>query len=91
MSRPFGVAMLIAGYDVDKGPQLFFSDPSGEFILYLIQIQCCEIYRLYCSVGTYLEYKGKAIGSGSEGAQITLQVNGVYVCCSSMCQQPNPI
>jgi len=36
MSRPFGVAMLIAGYDVDKGPQLFFSDPSGEFILYLI-------------------------------------------------------
>ena len=24
-------------------------------------------------VGTYLEYKGKAIGSGSEGAQITLQ------------------
>lgn len=51
MSRPFGVAMLIAGYDADKGPQLFFSDPSG----------------------TYLEYKGKAIGSGSEGAQITLQ------------------
>ncbi len=26
MSRPFGVALLIAGYD-DKGPQLFFSDP----------------------------------------------------------------
>lgn len=51
MSRPFGVAMLIAGYDADKGPQLFFSDPSG----------------------TFLEYKGKAIGSGSEGAQITLQ------------------
>lgn len=51
MSRPFGVAMLIAGYDSEKGPQLFFSDPSG----------------------TYLEYKGKTIGSGSEGAQITLQ------------------
>ena len=52
MSRPFGVSMLIAGYDEDKGAQLFFSDPSG----------------------TLLEYKGKAIGSGSEGAQITLQV-----------------
>jgi len=42
---------VFAGYDQDKGPQLFFSDPSG----------------------TYLEFKGKAIGSGSEGAQISLQ------------------
>eukprot|EP01084_Bolivina_argentea_P296088 509896_1 len=33
MSRPFGVALLIAGYD-DKGPQLFFSDPSGMFVRY---------------------------------------------------------
>jgi 20S proteasome subunit alpha 5 len=50
MSRPFGVALLLAGYD-DKGPQLFFSDPSG----------------------TFLQYKAKAIGAGSEGAQCTLQ------------------
>ena len=50
MSRPFGVALLMAGVD-DKGPQLFFSDPSG----------------------TYLKYKAKAIGAGSEGAQATLQ------------------
>jgi 20S proteasome subunit alpha 5 len=49
MSRPFGVALLIAGVD-DKGPQLFFSDPSG----------------------TFLRYKAKAIGAGSEGAQATL-------------------
>lgn len=50
MSRPFGVALLIAGYD-ERGAQLFFSDPSG----------------------TYLQYKAKAIGAGSEGAQSTLQ------------------
>ena len=50
MSRPFGVALLMAGVD-DRGPQLYFSDPSG----------------------TYLEYKAKAIGAGSEGAQSTLQ------------------
>ncbi|TFJ84168.1 hypothetical protein NSK_004640 [Nannochloropsis salina CCMP1776] len=50
MSRPFGVALLLAGYD-DKGPQLFFSDPSG----------------------TYAQFKAKAIGSGSEGAQTNLQ------------------
>eukprot|EP00636_Phaeomonas_parva_P006780 CAMPEP_0118854148 /NCGR_PEP_ID=MMETSP1163-20130328/2472_1 /TAXON_ID=124430 /ORGANISM="Phaeomonas parva, Strain CCMP2877" /LENGTH=239 /DNA_ID=CAMNT_0006786827 /DNA_START=198 /DNA_END=917 /DNA_ORIENTATION=+ len=31
MSRPFGAALLIGGYD-DKGPQLFFTDPSGNFV-----------------------------------------------------------
>lgn len=51
MSRPFGVALLFAGNDKIKGPQLFFSDPSG----------------------TYSQYKAKAIGAGSEGAQVTLQ------------------
>mmetsp|Transcript_8553 Transcript_8553/g.11146 ORF Transcript_8553/g.11146 Transcript_8553/m.11146 type:complete len:182 (+) Transcript_8553:250-795(+) len=49
MSRPFGVALLLAGCD-DTGPKLFFCDPSG----------------------TYVEFKAKAIGSGSEGAQSQL-------------------
>ena len=30
MSRPFGVSLLMAGYDRREGPLLFFSDPSGE-------------------------------------------------------------
>lgn len=30
MSRPFGVALLLAGWD-DLGPCLYFSDPSGHF------------------------------------------------------------
>ena len=34
MSRPFGVALLIGGYDEDKGPQLFHTDPSGTFVEY---------------------------------------------------------
>merc|ERR1711862_561021 len=51
MSRPFGVALLLAGYDALNGPQLFFSDPSGTFI----------------------RYKAKAIGAGSEGAQSNLE------------------
>lgn len=50
MSRPFGVALLIAG-NSEKGPQLFHTDPSG----------------------TYVQFDAKAIGSGSEGAQTTLQ------------------
>ncbi|GAM18455.1 hypothetical protein SAMD00019534_016300 [Acytostelium subglobosum LB1] len=50
MSRPFGVALLIAGVD-ERGPSLYHSDPSG----------------------TYTQFNAKAIGAGSEGAQITLQ------------------
>ncbi|KAI5119714.1 hypothetical protein M0805_001428 [Coniferiporia weirii] len=33
MSRPFGVALLIAGVD-ENGPQLFHTDPSGTFMRY---------------------------------------------------------
>jgi len=51
MSRPFGVALLLAGYDDRKGCQLYFSDPSGTFV----------------------RYKAKAIGAGSEGAQSNLE------------------
>ena len=51
MSRPFGVALLLAGYDELDGSQLFFSDPSGTFV----------------------RYKAKAIGAGSEGAQSNLE------------------
>jgi 20S proteasome subunit alpha 5 len=50
MSRPFGVALLVAGVD-EHGPVLYSTDPSG----------------------TYTKYAAKAIGTGSEGAQATLQ------------------
>merc|ERR1712217_976754 len=33
-SRPFGVALLVAGYDPVDGPVLFFTDPSGTFTKY---------------------------------------------------------
>ncbi|KAG8738800.1 proteasome component pup2 [Ceratobasidium sp. 428] len=33
MSRPFGVALLIAGID-EIGPQLYHTDPSGTFVRY---------------------------------------------------------
>lgn len=34
MSRPFGVALLIAGIDKDNGPQLYHAEPSGTFYRY---------------------------------------------------------
>ena len=33
-SRPFGVALLIAGWDRDAGPVLYHTDPSGTFVRY---------------------------------------------------------
>ena len=33
ISRPFGVALLIAGVD-DEGPQLWHTDPSGLYVRY---------------------------------------------------------
>ena len=33
MSRPYGVALLIAGVD-DTGPQLYHTDPSGTLVSY---------------------------------------------------------
>jgi 20S proteasome subunit alpha 5 len=34
MSRPFGVALLVAGWDDDEGPQLYHAEPSGTFYRY---------------------------------------------------------
>jgi 20S proteasome subunit alpha 5 len=34
MARPFGVALLLAGWDDLNGSQLYFSDPSGTFTRY---------------------------------------------------------
>ncbi|PVU97859.1 hypothetical protein BB561_000227 [Smittium simulii] len=33
MSRPFGVSLLVAGCD-EKGPQLYYTDPSGSLVHY---------------------------------------------------------
>ena len=33
MSRPFGVALLVAGID-EKGPSLYHTDPSGTYVRY---------------------------------------------------------
>ncbi|KAF9764789.1 putative proteasome subunit alpha type-5 [Nosema granulosis] len=48
-SRPFGVSVLMAGYDTE--PRLFNLDPSGS----------------------YLEYKAKAIGAGTESVEDVLE------------------
>lgn len=69
MSRPFGVAILFAGID-EKGPQLYHMDPSGEW-----NETACFVIKLipYIILGTFVQFDAKAIGSGSEGAQQSLQ------------------
>ncbi|CUS12023.1 unnamed protein product [Tuber aestivum] len=66
MSRPFGVALLIAGYDED-GPQLLVTSR-------LSAVGCPVQLRYHAEPsGTFYRYDAKAIGSGSEGAQAELQ------------------
>merc|ERR1719145_142794 len=44
MSRPFGVALLVGGYDEVEGPVLFLTEPSGTFTKYMA-----------CSIGSAQE------------------------------------
>lgn len=68
MSRPFGVALLIAGYDED-GPSLYVFT-SADFNPGILLTR--DSYHAEPS-GTFYRYDAKAIGSGSEGAQAELQ------------------
>ncbi len=70
MSRPFGVALLLAGYD-DKGPQLFFSDPSGTFTQFKAKaigayfLSLCGLCVCVGSCINFMRFKAKAIGAAS--------------------------
>ena len=68
MSRPFGVALLIAGVD-ELGPQLCVSPSSPP------SVHAFTNDRRYHTdpSGTFVRYDAKAIGSGSEAAQSELQ------------------
>merc|ERR1719265_1210802 len=48
--RPFGVSLLIAGYD-DDGPQLFQADPSGAFFGW----KATAIGKNFINAKTFLE------------------------------------
>ncbi|KAI4093021.1 MAG: hypothetical protein LQ348_000430 [Seirophora lacunosa] len=70
MSRPFGVALLIAGIDED-GPQLSVLSHLHTSIGFADRVMV-QRYHAEPS-GTFYRYDAKAIGSGSEGAQAELQ------------------
>ncbi|KAI4119187.1 MAG: hypothetical protein LQ345_000897 [Seirophora villosa] len=70
MSRPFGVALLIAGIDED-GPQLSVLSHLHTSIGFADRTMV-QRYHAEPS-GTFYRYDAKAIGSGSEGAQAELQ------------------
>jgi len=66
MSRPFGVALLIAGID-ELGPQLCV--PRNTSVYQPLMV--CSYHT--DPSGTFVRYDAKAIGSGSEAAQSELQ------------------
>lgn len=76
MSRPFGVALLLAGIDED-GPQLYvprlrWKHRAAAECVWLTNLSVFIRYHAEPS-GTFYRYDAKAIGSGSEGAQAELQ------------------
>ena len=75
MSRPFGVALLIAGFDED-GPSLYVTkephQDNERVAVKILLTDMCIRYHAEPS-GTFYRYDAKAIGSGSEGAQAELQ------------------
>ncbi|KAJ3209801.1 proteasome component pup2 [Clydaea vesicula] len=73
MSRPFGIALLIAGVD-ENGPQLYvFSETYNLNRFFYHKVSCRSVSIEGFFLGTYTQYDAKAIGSGSEGAQTELQ------------------
>ena len=74
-SRPFGVALLIAGID-EKGPQLYAKMTRRR-------ISLTGRYHADPS-GTFTRYDAKAIGSGSDAAQQSLQDAFHKVCLHGM-------
>lgn len=68
MSRPFGVALLIAGID-ELGPQLYVH----PILLNNTMEVTLDIRYHTDPSGTFVRYDAKAIGSGSEAAQSELQ------------------
>ena len=55
--RASGVALLLAGYD-DRGPQLYFSDPSGTYTQYkakaIGQSERTDMHIMACFVAPIL-------------------------------------
>lgn len=73
MSRPFGVALLIAGYDED-GPQLYHAEPSGTFYRYDAKAigsgsegAQAELQNEYHKVGT----EGTRLNCGTRTVKLT--------------------
>ena len=83
-SRPFGVALLVAGYDEEHGPVLYvdYFVNNINFLTIFIHSNSHSSPHLsivnYCRFhtdpsGTFVKFQAKAVGSGSEGAQTALQ------------------
>lgn len=84
MSRPFGVALLIAGVD-EFGPQLYVPPLALLTMLLCLSIEGADVSCRYHTdpSGTFVRYEAKAIGSGSEAAQSELQDKWHKVCSLS--------
>ena len=69
--RPFGVSLLVAGYD-DAGPQLYQAREPGETLFAffgLTHVACCQVDPS----GSYFAWKASAIGKNMVNAKTFLE------------------
>ena len=70
--RPFGVSLLVAGYD-HEGPQLFQVDPSGNYVYCVLCMVWLWVSNPVWSVGAYFGWKATAIGKNYGNAKNFLE------------------
>lgn len=67
--RPFGIAILIAGFDDDGTPRLFQTDPSGNLAW------CLILSLIFIVVGVYHSWKANATGRNNKSVLEFLEKN----------------
>merc|ERR1711908_127674 len=99
MSRPFGVALLIAGWD-HKGPCLYHTDPSGTFTRFDAKAigtgsegAQTQLQEQYHKNLTFQEAESLAISILKQVMEEKLDANNVEVACVKMplARTPEPV
>ncbi|KAJ1915176.1 Proteasome subunit YC7alpha/Y8 (protease yscE subunit 7) [Tieghemiomyces parasiticus] len=77
--RPLGVAMILIGYDEEKGPQLFKCDPAGYYVGYAATAAGAKHQEAF----NHLEKKLKARPALDAAATVELAVTTLSTVLSS--------
>lgn len=69
--RPLGCSMILIGYDEEKGPCVYKSDPAG----YYCAFKACSVGAKHTEANSFLEKKLKKKGDFNHEETIQLAIN----------------